>query len=111
MAYNNELGMRLEGYLKGLGDDVTSKKMFGGLCFLYKGKMCAGVVGDKLMARIVDEEFEQALNEKGAEPMDFTGKPMKNFAYVREEGIQTEVDLSKWVERGLKHARTQLGEI
>jgi len=31
-------------------------------------------------------------------PMNFTGKPMKGYIYVSEEGIETQKDLTYWIQ-------------
>ena len=57
--------------------DVLEKKMFGGIAFMLKGKMCCGVVNDTLMARVGPEQYSAALKKQHAREMDFTGKPMR----------------------------------
>lgn len=38
--------------------------------------------------------------------MDITGKPMKGFIFVREDGYKTDKDLSKWLDLGLNFTTT-----
>ncbi|HEX9785544.1 MAG TPA: hypothetical protein VGA56_22775 [Opitutaceae bacterium] len=33
--------------------------------------------------------------------MDFTGRPMRGFVFVRHEGLEGEGDLAHWIERAL----------
>jgi TfoX/Sxy family transcriptional regulator of competence genes len=78
MAFDEKLGERIRkalGNRKGVGE----RKMFGGLCFTVNGHMVAGVVGDRLMLRVGPDQHEAALKLKHAQPMDFTGKPMKGM--------------------------------
>ena len=89
--------------------DVTEKKMFGGICFLFQGKMAVGVVKDDLMARVVGEKFEEALEHPHAREMDFTGKALKEFVYVDMGGVVSDADLEKWMQLGLEHARGKAG--
>ena len=103
MAYNKELAQRIRQHMKA-HEHATEKKMFGGLCFLYKKKMSVGIVGDQLMARVVSEKFEQTLNQDHVKEMDFTGKAMKGFVYVEAPGFETEQQLAEWVELGIEHA-------
>ncbi len=84
---------------------ITEKRMFGGTCFLYKGKMCVGEIKQQLMVRIVAEKMEDALKKPEVFPMDFTGKPLKEFVYVSLEGLTTEERLQNWVELGMEHAK------
>lgn len=86
-------------------DHVTEKKMFGGSCFLYKGKMCVGETKERLMVRVVSEKMEEVLGNPHVRHMDFTGKPMKEFIFVSEKGFDTEEKLQQWLELGIEHAQ------
>ena len=105
MAYNEQLAQRIAVYLKAFGSDITSKKMFGGICFLYQGKMCAGVVKDSLMARAVEPKATESLSLPGVRKMDYTGKPLKEFLYIDQEAIPDEESLAKFIEMGIEHAQ------
>jgi hypothetical protein len=39
--------------------------------------------------------------------MDFTGKPMKEFIFVSEDGYDTAEKLQQWVEYGIAHAKSK----
>lgn len=65
---------------------VEEKHMFGGTCFMLNGKMCVGVVKDEMMCRIDPDIYAVALEMKGFREMVFTGKPMKGYVFVSEEG-------------------------
>ena len=77
------------------------KRMMGGLCFLVRGKMCVGVEKERLMVRLDPDVYEQALQRKGCVPMDFTGRPMRGFVFVKAEGYSSERDLAAWLELAL----------
>ena len=81
--------------------DVTEKRMFGGLAFLWCGKMFVGIVRDELMLRLGPERATLALALPHVRPMDFTGKPMKNYVFVAPEGVDREADLHAWVREAL----------
>jgi len=108
MAYNEELAVRLRQHLASFGEGITEKKMFGGLCFLYQGKMSVGIVKDDLCVRLVSERESGELAKPYVRPMDFTKKPMKEFIYVSSEGYQSEPDLAHWVNLGIEHAESKL---
>ena len=38
MAYNDQLAQHVRHFLGEHLDDIEEKKMFGGLCFLFRGK-------------------------------------------------------------------------
>ena len=99
MAYNERLADRIR-KIVARGKNMTEKKMFGGLAFLLDGKMFCGIVKDDMMVRVGPEQHEKALQEKGARPMDFTGRPMKGYIFVGQGGYKTDDALSKWVKRG-----------
>lgn len=81
--------------------------MFGGTCFLYKGKMCIGETKGRLVVRVVEKKMEDLLLSTKIIPMDFTGKPMKEFVFVQPEGYSTEEQLQQFVELGIEHAKSK----
>ena len=82
--------------------------MFGGLAFLYRGKMTVGIVRNDLMIRVPSDKMDDILNKTNVRPMDFTNKPLKEFVYVSEEGSVNEEQLQHWIELGLEHAKNKL---
>lgn len=84
--------------------------MFGGIAFLYKGKMTVGIVKDDLMVRIKPEHMAATLKMPHVKPMAFTGKPMKEFVFVGPDGYTSEEELQQWLEMGVAHARYKLNE-
>lgn len=70
--------------------------------------MTVGPVKNDLMVRIVDNKMPNILNQEFVRPMDFTGKPMKEFVFVSPEGFKTEEQLQNWIELGLEHAKSKL---
>jgi TfoX/Sxy family transcriptional regulator of competence genes len=98
MAYDEYLADRIRQGLAELHVTAVEKKMMGGLCFMVDDKMCAGIVGDTLMARIDPALYPQALTRPGAREMDFTGRPMKGFVFVEPEGIDEDADLLSWLQ-------------
>ena len=76
---------------------VEERNMFGGVCFMVDGKMCVGVVKDEMMCRINPNIYEEALEKRGCRQMDFTGRAMKGFVYIDDEGIQTKKELAYWI--------------
>ncbi len=87
---------------------MTIKKMFGGVAFLYGGKMTVGVLNDDLMVRIIPEKMEAHLKMDHVEPMAFTGKPMREFVFVKPDGYTDENSLQYWIELGIEHAGRKL---
>lgn len=108
MAYNEELAARLRQHLEPYGDNISEKKMFGGLCYLYKGKMCVGIIKEELCVRVLSPKDQEELKKEFVRPMDFTGKALKEFVYVSTDGFQTESDLAHWVNLGIEQAESKL---
>lgn len=102
MAYNEQLADRVREALE-TTPRVVEKKMMGGLTFMVNAKMWVGIVKDELMLRIAPEEYEQALERRGSREMNFTGKPMKGFVYVGDEGIKSSKDFTYWIELALAY--------
>ena len=96
MAYNEHLADRVRTALVEQ-TDVEEKKMMGGLTFMVNGKMCLGIVKDELMCRIDPELNDEAVEKIGCRQMDFTGKLMKGYVLVNEEGRATAADFNYWV--------------
>lgn len=80
--------------------------MFGGLAFLVNGHMSCGLNGERLMLRLGNDEAERARTEPHTSPMDFTGKALKSMVYVEPAGFRSDDDLSAWVDRALKYAKS-----
>jgi TfoX/Sxy family transcriptional regulator of competence genes len=75
--------------------------MMGGLTFMVNGKMCVGVHTDEIMCRIDPDIQDEALRHKGSRIMDFTGKPMKGFVFVKKEAIESSKDFNYWIDLAL----------
>ncbi len=112
MAYNDKLADRVRELLSAQRK-VEEKKMMGGLTFMVNKKMCVGILGDDLMARIDPDIYESVLEKKGCREMDFTGRPMKGFIFVSAEGTRTKSDLEYWINLALefnKKAKSSRGK-
>lgn len=109
MAYDEHLANRIRRAL-GDRDDLSERQMFGGLAFLCRGRMCCGIVGADLTVRVPVEEFDAVIRRPHARPMDFTGKPLKGFAYVSPPGFRTAAALRKWLAPGQRVAEAKAVE-
>jgi TfoX/Sxy family transcriptional regulator of competence genes len=101
MSYDEKLAARIRALLAGR-DDVTEKKMFGGLCFMVSGAMCCGLTKSDFVVRVGADRYEDALAQPHARPMDFTGRPLAGMVYVAPEGLRTKAALARWVRRGIE---------
>ena len=80
--------------------------MFGGIAFMPGGHMCCGVIGQDLVARLGEDGADAALDEPHTRPMDFTGRPMKGYAFVAPAGTVSDDALRDWVARTLAFVAT-----
>jgi len=103
MAYDELLAERVREELQA-DPGYSERKMFGGLCFMLHGNMCAGVVGEQLMLRLGAPAAEQALAQPHVSPMDFTGRPMKGMVYVDRDGLKGAA-LTRWVDQAASFTR------
>ena len=98
MAFDEHLAFRIRGVLKSKSVFFSEKKMMGGLCFMVDDKMCVGITGNKLMARVGETAYNSCLQKKGCHEMTFTGKPLKGFVYVDPNAIDMDEDLETWIQ-------------
>ena len=105
MPYNEALAEKIRKLVK-KRRGVTEKKMFGGLCFLFNGKMCCGVEKNRLVVRVGPKKYDTLLTRQHVRPMDFTGKPLTGFIYVVPLGLKSSTVLKQWVNLGLAYAKS-----
>jgi TfoX/Sxy family transcriptional regulator of competence genes len=105
MAYDEVLAQRIRAALADV-PGLTEKKMFGGIGFLVYGNMACGVSGAGLMVRIKPESTDAALAQPSVRVFDLTGRPMKGWVLVEPDGLQSDQDLSAWVEQGVAFAQS-----
>lgn len=99
MAYDERLAARVRAMLKGQ-PALIEKKMFGGLAYLSKGKMFAGILNGDLVVRVGPESDTAALRRPHTRPMDFTGRPLKGYVYVSPAGTKSAAQLRVWLAQG-----------
>ena len=101
MAHDEFLGDRIRNILKDKRVQFSEKKMFGGLCFMVDDKMCIGIIKEDLMARVGQEVYEESLLQPGVEEMNITGRPLNGYLSVKPQSIDSEEDLSYWIQKCL----------
>lgn len=101
MPYNEKIADALRTALKDV-KSLTEKKMFGGIAFMVNDKMCLGVDKDAIMLRCEPEKTDELLSKKGARIFDLTGKPMKGWLLVDEEGIKNKKDFDFWISTAIE---------
>ena len=110
MAFNEQLADRVRDELDAQRAHYKELNMMGGLCFMVDDKMCVGIVGEQLMARIDPDIYQDVMTKEAASEMNFTGRAMKGFVFVNPEGVDMDNDLAYWVELCLEfnpHAKIE----
>jgi hypothetical protein len=106
MAYDEVLAERIRAMLAD-EEDVTEKKMFGGLAFLIGGNMSVSASGQGgLLLRCEPSETADLVDEPHASTAVMRGRAMEGWLRVAPEGVETDEELEKWVTRGVGYART-----
>jgi hypothetical protein len=83
MAYDEKLDSRVEDIVEE-HSEVSQKKMFGWLCFLFKRNMFCGVDNkSRLMIRVGADNYTVTLKLKHATKMTFLETPLLIFAWIK----------------------------
>ena len=84
----------------------TSKRMFGGTCFMIAGNMLIGTLNDGLIVRVGKAAHAAALTNSGASTFDMTGRPMEGFVTVAGKAVTDDNALRDWVKMALAFVST-----
>jgi len=105
MVYSKSLVERIR-HLVSRRRGITEKKMFGGVCFLMNGNLLVGVWKDSLIARVGRDVYQAALQEEHVKEFDITGRPMKGWVMVEPDGIDSDPQLTRWIDQATVFVRT-----
>jgi hypothetical protein len=103
MAYDEALADRIREVLA-MREEVSERKMFGGIAFMVGGNMACGVLGEDIIVRVGPEEHDRAMAEAHTREFDFTGRPSRGMVVVGSEGVRTDEELAGWVDAGADFA-------
>jgi TfoX/Sxy family transcriptional regulator of competence genes len=103
MSFQEILVDRVSNELDKRGIIYATKKMFGGICFMVDDKMCVGTTKGRLMIRFDPADHDKVMAVEGAQPMDFTTKIMRGFAFIADDAIETDAALGKWIDIALEY--------
>jgi hypothetical protein len=105
MAYDEKLDRRIRKIVSGW-NNTEDKKMFGGICHLLNGNMFCGVYKDFLILRLGPGNDGEALKQPHVRPFDITGRPMKGWVMVAEDGFKGDEELENWLDLTRKFVET-----
>jgi TfoX/Sxy family transcriptional regulator of competence genes len=96
MPYDDVLANRVKAAL-GRIRPIEEKRMFGGVAFMVRKKMCVNVGKDRIMCRIDPAIHDAALQRKGCRAVVMKGRQYRGYVYVDAEAVKTKSDLDYWV--------------
>ncbi len=105
----NDLSQRIAHIFDVKQIPYEAKKMFGGVCYMVNDKMCIGANTDKLtgyprlISRVGDDFYKEALTIPYASTFNLTGRPMKGFVFVSFDGLRTDEALTFWIQKCLDY--------
>ena len=76
--------------------------MFGGVCHLLSGDRFCGVYKDFLILRIGEENADKALTPPHVKPFDITGRPMKVWVMLGQDGFKTDQHVADFLNQAKK---------
>jgi hypothetical protein len=83
MAYDESNAQILRDWLAET-DSVVERKMFGGLCFIWRGNMLCGVHKGGGMFRVGKDNEASAIGLPGVVPANFIGRSMSGMVQFDE---------------------------
>ena len=104
MAYDERLAARVREALRGVRQ-VETKRMFGGLTFMVRGKMCVSVGPARIMCRIDPAGHDAAVRRPGARTVKMKGRAYRGFVHVSAAAVATKRALDSWVKLALAYNR------
>jgi hypothetical protein len=90
--------------------NTADKKMFGGVCHLFNGNMFCGVHKEFLILRLGADTAEDALKLPHIRPFDITGRPMKGWVMVAQDGFKSDKELKNRLDQTRKFVETLLAK-
>ena len=104
MAYDEELAHRIREQLQDVSG-VTEMRMFGGLAFLVGGNMAVAASSQGgLLLRVEPDQTEQLAAEPHAGRFVMRGKEMTGWLRVDAAGVESDEDLARWADIGVRYA-------
>ncbi len=105
MSYDEKLAARIRKSMAGRGR-VREMYAFGGVMWMLDDKMCVGVSKDRMMVRVDPAKHDALVRRPGAGRMDFTGRPMRGFLFIKPAGVRDARSLKFWVDESVSYVRT-----
>jgi hypothetical protein len=106
VAYDKDLAERIR-ELVADEPGLTEQKMFGGLGFLIGGNLALAASGQGgIMVRVDPDQSDALVASTTACVAVMRGRPMAGWLRVAPEHLRTKRELAKWVQIGVRAARS-----
>jgi TfoX/Sxy family transcriptional regulator of competence genes len=83
--------------------DTEEKRMFGGITFMVRGKMCVSVGRDRIMCRVDPDLHDSLVQREGCRTVVMKGRQYRGFVYVDAGALKTQRELKEWIALALEH--------
>jgi TfoX/Sxy family transcriptional regulator of competence genes len=80
---------------------VEERKMFGGVTFMVRDKMCVSVGKGKIMCRVDPAIHDELLKRKGTRTVVMKGREYRGYIYVTVDALKGKGELDYWVGQAL----------
>jgi len=104
MPYDDALAKRVKAALERT-IRVEEKRMFGGIAFMVRGKMCVSVGRERIMFRIDPTIHDAALERGGCQTVVMKGRQYIGYVYVDAAAVRTNGALDYWIRLALDYNR------
>jgi TfoX/Sxy family transcriptional regulator of competence genes len=84
---------------------VEEKRMFGGVAFMVRGKMCISARRERLMCRFDPALHDDVLKRKSCCTVVMRGRRLRGYVHIDASAVKTKRDLDSWVALALKYNR------
>jgi TfoX/Sxy family transcriptional regulator of competence genes len=91
-----ELARRIRAKLR--GPQVSEKRMFGGVCFMWNGNMLVAASERGLLVRVGKDGHEAALKKPHTRPMVQGKRAIPGYIHVADDGTRRDADLTFWLD-------------
>jgi hypothetical protein len=106
MGYDTELADRIR-FLTGTGPGISEKKMFGGLAFLVSGNMAISASGQGgALIRVDPADNDALVATAHATQAVMGGRETRGWLRVSSGDLETDEQLTEWVNRAVRYARS-----
>jgi TfoX/Sxy family transcriptional regulator of competence genes len=102
VAYDEQLAHRIRELIPD-SEEVTERRMFGGLAFMIGGRMAiAAGSGGGILLPVDPERADQLVQEPQVSHMVMRGREMAGWLTIEPEAVAGREELARWVQLALR---------